>query len=84
MNVFCDNKQIGEFIRDINGYFIFFPNDLDGKSYSCVGYTESFLSGLSRVLKQANKPWSDQLKAYRERTNKNLAEQFELNLELTN
>jgi hypothetical protein len=74
MNVFYDNKQIGEFIRDLDGYYLFFANDLDGKAYSTNGNSLSFLKELADELDKVNKEWESVVNSHN--LNKHLTNNF--------
>ena len=64
VDVFYDGKQVGEFIRDVDGYFMFFPNNLEGKMYNNGGYTSQFLLELSEELVKLNKTWDDSVREF--------------------
>ena len=80
MNVFWGTKQVGEFIRDLDGYYVFFPTDLDGEMYSKGGWTSSCLRFLSDELDKVNKEWENTISMFFGK--KFIAEQFELPLGL--
>lgn len=50
---------IGEFLKDNDGFFYYFPISENGGSYS-----ESFLNYLLQTLIELNKPWNEEIKEY--------------------
>ena len=80
MDVFWGDKQVGEFIRDLDGYYVFFPTNLDGKMYAQGGWTSSCLKFLADTLDKVNKEWDTTVSTYFNK--KIMAEQFELPLGL--
>lgn len=45
---------IGDFVKDVDGYFYFFIYDYNGGSFS-----SELLKELSKKLDEINKPWND-------------------------
>ncbi len=52
IRVCIDNKRIGEFVRNDDGYFIFFLDNYRGG-----GFQEWLLRELADELKRINEPW---------------------------
>ena len=57
IRVYYNNTLIGEFQKDVDGYFYFWPNRIkDGCSWS-----EHILLTLGEELRRLNKPWNEQI-----------------------
>jgi len=58
--VFYENGvKMGEFIREIDGYYVYFPED-DKTGY----FTSYILRGLADKLDDLNRDWDNQIKEY--------------------
>ena len=75
INVYIGDKLIGSFIKDTDGFFMFFPDHTNGG-----GFTEILLLEIVDLLKSLNKEWRDHLDDFIKNPNKIYAEQFELKL----
>lgn len=83
IEVYYGTKHIGEFVKDVDGFFMYFPTILhNGEVYNTGGgFTEWFLIEIANLLKSVNKEWQDQIAEYFKYPNKIFSEQkeFEFN-----
>ena len=59
MNVFFEETQIGEFIRDSDGYYSFSQNNSYEDVYKSVNIKIHFIKGLVDTLDKVNKEWEN-------------------------
>ena len=73
--VISNNKLVGNFIQDVDGFFYFSPTG-EGGLWSDYGLLE-----IGTKLKELNKPWSDHIDEYfASEQNVNPDEELDLNL----
>jgi hypothetical protein len=78
LEVFWNNKLMGEFVRNLDGFFIFYPETFEKGDYSDGGQSQIFLKCLLENLENLNKSWKDNVDLFFPK--KHIAQQFELPL----
>jgi len=76
VKVESNNKVIGHFILDVDGYYYFAPN---GLNEGCV-WSDYVLLEICTKLKDINKPWSDQINEYFKKDQNQNLHDFEIHL----
>ena len=61
----CNDKNLGEFYQEIDGFFHYVPET----KYVC--YSEQFLQALLFELQKLNEPWEEHIREYFENEHKN-------------
>lgn len=84
IEVYWGSKNIGSFVKDLDGFFIYFPNKIhDDKLYIEGGFTESLLRDLADLLKNLNKEWKDIIEEHFKYPTKVFSEQAEFTFNKT-
>jgi hypothetical protein len=77
IEIYHRTKFVGEFVMDVDGFYMYFPTSVDGKS-SMGGMTEHFIEEILEQLKKINEPWKQNIKDFF-KTNKPIEIQEDFN-----
>jgi hypothetical protein len=77
IEIYWDTKYVGEFIRDVDGFYMYFPTKLGDKEPVVGGFTEWFLREIADLLTKVNKEWQDYINEHFKYPNKIFSEQSE-------
>jgi hypothetical protein len=79
IEIYFGDKHVGEFIRDVDGFYMYFPTKMTNGEIIHIGggFTEWFLRAIADLLDKVNKDWQDRINEYFKYPNKIFTEQFE-------